>query len=489
MCVSRQTGHHAGVTGSRLALGAFILAAAGCTERLIIDEAGLVLDSDSPADTDTESTDSGEVTDTFDTSSGNPGVTDLGCTPGVGACPCPAGQVSSGGVCIDALVDAIEAVVSVDQSALAGDVIDQPPAVRVSSAGQPVSGVPVAFSTAGTAGGVIGVVEGVTDVNGVATVESWTLGKMDGTYFVRAAVPSQPELVPVDFTGRTISDFEVVLHYVDPPTDEQFNAFEVARLRWQGALINALPGVTGNLSALAQQCGVGFDGGQVTISGVHIFVQLREIDGPGGDNGNVLGQAGPCALRDDLSPYLGVMTFDTFDLDELEASGSLETVILHEMGHVLGVGSLWSLAGLLENPSIPNNEGADTFFTGVRATEVFFELLGGQPFEGGLVPVENNAQPGSSDSHWRESVVADELMSPRLGGPGEVAPMSALTIGSMGDLGFFVANELAADAWSLPPQGLVGPGNESASALGTDVVLRPKWVLQSDGTLTPIPQQ
>lgn len=474
------------MTGSRLALGVFVLAATGCTERLIIDEAGLVLDTDNPAETDTESSDSnGNATDTFDPTTGET-ILDVGCAPGEDGCPCPPGQVPSGGVCIDALVDAIEAVVPVDQSALAGDFIEQPPAVRVSSGGQPVSGVPVSFSTAGTAGGIVGAVESVTDINGIATAESWTLGKMDGTYFVRAVVPSQPELAPVDFTGRTISDFEVVLHYVNPPTDEQFNAFEVARLRWQGALINSLAPVTGNLSALAQQCGVAFDGGQVSITGVHIFVQLQEIDGPGGKNGNILGQAGPCALRDDLSPYLGVMTFDTFDLDELQASGSLETVILHEMGHVLGVGSLWDFVGLLENPSIPNNEGVDTFFTGARATDVFLELLGGQPFAGNVVPVENNAQPGSSDSHWRETVVVDELMSPRLGGPGEVAPMSALTIGSMGDLGFFVPNELAADAWSLPPQGLVGPGDESAGALGTDIVLRPQWILNSDGTLEPL---
>ncbi|MCR9159073.1 MAG: leishmanolysin-related zinc metalloendopeptidase [Nannocystaceae bacterium] len=459
---------------------------AGCTERLVLDDAGLVLDTDGPS-TDTDATDSaGDFTDTFESSSGNPGGLDMGCVPGAGSCPCPAGQVPRDGFCVDALVDAIEAVVPVDQSALAGDVIDQPPAVRVSSAGAPVSGVPVSFATAGTVGGQVGVVEGVTDANGIATAQSWTLGKMDGTYFVRAAVPSQPELTPVDFTGRTISDFEIVLHYVNPPTDAQFEAFEVARLRWQGALINALPTITGNLGALASQCGVGFDGDQVSITGVHIFVQLQEIDGPGGENGNILGQAGPCALRDDLSPYLGVMTFDTFDLGELEASGSLETVILHEMGHVLGVGSLWDFVGLLENPSIPNNQGADTFFTGLRATDVFFELLGGQPFAGNVVPVENNAQPGSSDSHWRESIVVDELMSPRLGGPGEVAPMSVLTIGSMGDLGFYEANELAADAWALPPQGLVGPGDGSAGALGTDVVLRPQWMLQADGTLTPL---
>ena len=477
--------HHAGVTVSRLALGVLVLAATACTDRVFLDEEGLVLDTDGETDgtSGDVSTDSGD--DGF-VGSSDDGSVDPGCTLGSPECPCPPGQVPQGDVCVDAVVDVMEAVVGLDQSAFAGDVIAQPPAVRVTSAGAPVQGVTVSFGTSGTAGGILGVASGVTDVNGIATAQSWTLGKLDGTYFVRASVPSLPAIAPVDFTGRTISDFEIVLHYVHPPTDAQANAFEYARLRWQGALVNALPTITGNLGALASQCGVSFDGGQVGITGVHIFVQLEEIDGPGGPNGNILGQAGPCSLRDDLSPYLGVMTFDTFDLDELQASGSLETVILHEMGHVLGVGSLWDFAGLLGNPSIPNNAGADTFFSGDRATEVFFDLLGGQPFAGNVVPVENNAQPGSSDSHWRETSVDDELMSPRLGGAGEVAPMSALTIGSMSDLGFYVANELAADPWTLPPQALVGPGTE-ATPLRTDTVLRPAWKLDPDGTLQPIP--
>ena len=442
-----------------------------------------MLDTDGPA---SDTTDGGNTADDGFEGSSDDGSVDTGCVPGSDECPCPPGQVPQGGACVDPVADAMEPVVALDQSAFAGDVIEGPPAVRVTAGGAPVEGIVVAFAASGTAGGSLGVASGLTDVNGIATAQSWTLGKLDGTYFARASVPSQPTIEPVDFTARTISDFEIVLHYVNPPTDAQLDAFEFARLRWQGALVNALPTVTGSLGAFASQCGVSFDGGQVGITGVHIFVQLQEIDGPGGPNGNILGQAGPCSLRDDLSPFLGVMTFDTFDLDELQASGSLETVILHEMGHVLGVGSLWDFVGLLGNPSIPNNAGVDTFFAGERATQVFFELLGGQPFAGNLVPVENNAQPGSSDSHWRETSVDDELMSPRLGGAGEVAPMSALTIGSMGDLGFYVANELAADAWTLPPQALVGPGTE-ATPPRTDTVLRPRWILDEDGTLVPLP--
>jgi len=489
LCRASPNGHHAGVTGSRLALGLLVVAASGCSERLIFDQAGLVIDTDGDdSGFDTEfATDSGPSSDADDgaDSSGSGGFETSDCIPGEPQCPCPPGQIPSNGQCVESAVDTVEAVSPVDQSALAGDFIERPPAVQVTAGGTPVAGTTVTFTTAGLVGGVVGEVQAVTDVDGVATAQSWQLGKLDGNYFVRAVVDGAGALAPVDFTGRTISDFDIVLHYVNPPTDAQAAAFETARLRWQGAIINALPAIQGSLSGLAQECGVPFDGGNVSVTGVHIFVQLEEIDGPGGKNGNILGQAGPCSIREDGSPYLGVMTFDTFDLDVLEDSGSLETVILHEMGHVLGVGSLWRFSGLLQDPSIPDNAGADTHFVGPRATEVFLELLGGQPFAGAVVPVENNAQQGSSDSHWRETVMDDELMSPSLGGFGTAAPMSILTIGSMGDLGFYVPNELAADAWNLPPQALVVPSQEDAMS-ATDEVLTPRWIRASDGTLSPL---
>jgi hypothetical protein len=42
------------------------------------------------------------------------------------------------------------------------------------------------------------------------------------------------------------------------------------------------------------------------------------------------------------------MSFDTADLDRMEADGCLQDVILHEMGHVLGFGTLWSLMDLMD---------------------------------------------------------------------------------------------------------------------------------------------
>ena len=58
--------------------------------------------------------------------------------------------------------------------------------------------------------------------------------------------------------------------------------------------------------------------------------------------GGVLGQAGPCltGATDHLS-RVGVMEFDSADVVTMESNGTFDDVVLHEMGHVLGIGTLW----------------------------------------------------------------------------------------------------------------------------------------------------
>ena len=76
---------------------------------------------------------------------------------------------------------------------------------------------------------------------------------------------------------------------------------------------------------------------------------------------------------------VGVTQFDIFDLDFLESSELLDDVILHEIAHVLGFASLWSQEpfDFLQNPSLPNNPGADTHFNGPNAVAAFDDLPGG----------------------------------------------------------------------------------------------------------------
>ena len=82
------------------------------------------------------------------------------------------------------------------------------------------------------------------------------------------------------------------------------------------------------------------------IDDVQIDASGVPIDGPFG----VLGQAGPDVLRPvSFLPAHGVMQFDTADLALLESSGELQLVILHEMMHVLGFGTIWTDLNLLIN--------------------------------------------------------------------------------------------------------------------------------------------
>jgi hypothetical protein len=81
------------------------------------------------------------------------------------------------------------------------------------------------------------------------------------------------------------------------------------------------------------------------IDDIFIGYNVSYIDG----YYNILGAAGPQYQYQGL-PLTGFMRFDSADFDCMIVDGSLDTVILHEMGHVLGIGTLWTYRNLL-NPS------------------------------------------------------------------------------------------------------------------------------------------
>jgi hypothetical protein len=62
-----------------------------------------------------------------------------------------------------------------------------------------------------------------------------------------------------------------------------------------------------------------------------------------------------------------------------------------------------------------------------------------------LVPLENLGGPGTRFAHWRESVFETELMA---GFADPVSPLSAVTVGTMRDLGY-VVNDVPADPFDL----------------------------------------
>ena len=240
--------------------------------------------------------------------------------------------------------------------------------------------------------------------------------------------------------------FDIEIAYLGEIADEHKRIFEDAAERWEAVLADGLPDVDfSEQNFPAGQCGSESPPVADTVSELRIFASIGPIDG----DLNVLAQAGPCALRSDTYlPILGIMSFDEADIPLLEAEpGGLRGVVLHEMAHVLGFGTIWGdeHANLLREPSL-GNPGEDTHFVGELAIAAF-DAAGGRSYAGAKVPVENSGIPGSTDGHWRESLLINEIMTPNYNSGSD--PLSAITIQAMEDIGY-VVNVGEAETYRLP---------------------------------------
>ena len=222
------------------------------------------------------------------------------------------------------------------------------------------------------------------------------------------------------------SAYKIEVRFLGGLTTSQKNAFKSAANRWTKMIVGDVPSVLVD--------------GEV-IDDLLILAQGVAIDGAGG----ILGQAGPTHLRpisagaNAFLPAKGIMSFDSADLAQMQANGTLLDVITHEMGHVIGIGTIWTSKGLLVGVSTSNPT-----FKGTNAKKEYGILKGTGPV---AVPVENTGGPGTKNSHWRESIFKNELMSGFIAGQNN--PLSKVTAASLKDLGYMVDMN-AAEAYTLP---------------------------------------
>jgi leishmanolysin/Big-like domain-containing protein len=364
------------------------------------------------------------------------------------------------------------------QPGLIGYDVNAPPSVRLLDAeGKPVAGAKVTFArTAG--GGALTNAVVTTGADGIATVGGWSI--TTGANQVTASIPAPFRVPPVTFTATGVaSSFNITLSFVTPASPAQIAVFDNAAANWQRLIYGDIPDIPVNIAAGG--CFGNEPAVNQVIDDVIIFVTLDSIDGPLG----ILGAATPCYIRTQgRLPLYGVMVFDTADLHLLDSLNLFQPVITHEMGHVLGFGTLWDPAdlGLLAGPAAQG--GTDPYFTGGRAVAAF-DRVGGTSYTGGhKVPVEALGGPGTADSHWRESVFGNELMTGFVN-PGGANPLSLVTVASMGDEGYLV-NYAGADPYVHP---FTAPPREGAAPAGTlmmgnDILRLPIYLVDPHGTVT-----
>jgi hypothetical protein len=181
--------------------------------------------------------------------------------------------------------------------------------------------------------------------------------------------------------------------------------------------------------------------------GVAIDASARAIDGVGG----VLGStwvSETLAVGQYTVPLSAWLRFDTADLDNMYNQGYLYQVILHEMGHAMGFGVVWTDDGIYVNGT--------GHYTGAAALAAYRSEFVGKS-AAAYVPVELGGGAGTADAHWDENTggsgatgIVDarnrdmqfELMTGWLNLPASKLFVSQTTIHQFEDLGYTVAQVL-----------------------------------------------
>jgi hypothetical protein len=250
---------------------------------------------------------------------------------------------------------------------------------------------------------------------------------------------------------------------------EMRKAFEDARDFWNNIIHNThepldLPAGATNAAAVGCSASSVFPAGTTQLKGLTIFATIGPIDGAG----NIHGRAGPCAFSysgatqaafGSTMPRVGEMQFDEADLQGMVNDGTLGRVILHEMGHVLGIGTLWDKF----RQGSARDDAKDPRYVGVNGNEVY-KAIGGKR---STIPIANTGGGGTADGHWRESTFADELMSGYATGP---MPASIMTVKTLKDLGYSV-DESKAEAYTVPLSQANAVKNKAPVSFGDDILV------------------
>jgi hypothetical protein len=145
----------------------------------------------------------------------------------------------------------------------------------------------------------------------------------------------------------------------------------------------------------------------------------------------------------------GQMEFDSADVAALVANNTFYGVVLHEMAHVLGIGTLWTANNNVNGTNYQLYTTNSGQYTGTNALTQWRDEFN-RPLDT-FVPVELAGGPGTANGHWNEAdggggltgIVSEdtgldfrnELMT---GWAASTFFVSKTTLGGLDDLGYIV---------------------------------------------------
>ncbi len=224
----------------------------------------------------------------------------------------------------------------------------------------------------------------------------------------------------INSKAGVIYDFDIRVGYSGELTASQQGVFQDAENFWESLII----------------------GYQNEFAGPGLDIAASSVvkDGPGG----VLASAGPQTgiyAGDYLYSTSGIMEFDSEDLNNIEANGNLFDLIVHEMAHVIGFGTLWTYNNLLAG------EGDYQNYIGEYGLAAYRLETGNPSAE--FVPVEQGGGVGTKHGHWDETDGGgdSEIMT---GWLDDDATISLATMYSFVDLGYVINPNFLVPAEQVP---------------------------------------
>ena len=225
--------------------------------------------------------------------------------------------------------------------------------------------------------------------------------------------------------GQNTEGYNICLD-MDVDEDTRKIALQAAE-RWTSIITGDLPPVnTSTLSLDAtNQCSCG---APAVIDDLYLCIREGTMDGAcdlTAESGCILGTGGFNNLRSDSQiPVSGVVTIDSADLVYLKANPDVfNDVMTHEIGHALGIGTLWERLSLRSNNT----------YIGKNAVDVWRKQYGC-----------TDLPPLGSSGHWDEACFTDELMSPVLTFE-DANPITKISVGALEDIGYIVDYTKAED--------------------------------------------
>lgn len=276
-------------------------------------------------------------------------------------------------------------------------------------------------------------------------------------FSVVLSTPSNAKIVESRAVTSIASDtpgFQIEINFIGnvPPIVQ--GAAKAAVNKWQSVITGDLPSVViGNrfIDDFVMNVKMGLLGGMPT-------------DGEGGVLANAFPMApdaAKVAIRRDGSGNTAYMGTTGVDPSDTEFEG-LQAVLLHEMGHALGIGAFWRyhLIPRLQFPDlglIKDIDSESPQYVGKNAVAKYASYFPGVGIDS--VPVQPFVL-----GHWDEEHLGTELMTP-FAEDEPPMPLSDVTIGALADLGYQV-NYSRREYWN-PDGPMAGSTNDQGSGSGS----------------------